>query len=157
MSHTFNSKNDRPWLKESHQKRSNRSVELGKQAIDQLIKQSLPVTYTNLSNVSKELDPDGKGIHPNTIRTNGELYDYYKLHSKTYKQKENAKNLKPQRIELNDIIDFRKIKPDRKVENVQRNYMKLSKKELVQRLIRAEQYIAENNTKWVANHFEMYK
>lgn len=43
------------------------------------------------------------------------------------------------------------------VENAQRKYMKLSKKELAQRLILAEQYIAENNSKWVANYFEMYK
>lgn len=35
--------------------------------------------------------------------------------------------------------------------------MKLSKKELVQRLILAEQYIADNNKKWVANHYEMFK
>ncbi|MFC0472493.1 hypothetical protein ACFFHM_18910 [Halalkalibacter kiskunsagensis] len=157
MSHTFDSINDKEWLKETHLKRSNRSVELGKQAINELIKQGKPVTYKNISNLSKELDPEGKGIHPNTIRTNDALYGYYKQHSKTYKQKENGKNLKPQRIELNDNMDFRKIKPDRKIEKVQRNYMKLSKQELVQRLILAEQYIAENNTKWVANYFEMFK
>lgn len=60
----------------------------------------------------------------------------------------------------NDIdidIDFRKVKPNRNVDNAQRKYMKLSKKELVQRLILAEQYIAENNSKWVANYFEMFK
>lgn len=154
MSHTFNSTNDRPWLKESHQKRSNRSVELGKQAIDLLIKKGEPVTYTNIADISKEIDPEGKGIHPNTLRTNEQLYDYYKQHSLTYKQKENSKNVKPT---LNIDIDFRKVKPNRSVDNAQRKYMKLSKKELVQRLILAEQYIAENNSKWVANHFEMFK
>ncbi len=35
--------------------------------------------------------------------------------------------------------------------------MKLSKKELAQRLILAEQYFAENNSKWVTNHFEKFK
>ena len=95
MSHTFNSTNDRPWLKESHQKRSNRSVEIGKQAIDLLVKKSEPVTYTNVADISKEIDPEGKGIHPNTIRTNEQLYEYYKQHSLTYKQKENSKNVKP--------------------------------------------------------------
>lgn len=35
--------------------------------------------------------------------------------------------------------------------------LKMSKKELVQRLILAEQYIVENNSKWVANYFEMFK
>ncbi|MBD8027864.1 hypothetical protein H9636_14520 [Ureibacillus sp. Re31] len=156
MSHTFNSTNNRPWLKESHQKRSNRSVEIGKQSIDLLLKKGESVTYTNVGDISREIDPEGKGIHPNTIRTNEQLYEYYKQHSLTYKQKENSKNSKTPLN--NDIdIDFRKVKPNRNVENAQRKYMKLSKKELVQRLILAEQYIAENNTKWVANHFEMFK
>lgn len=84
------------------------------------------------------------------------MYEYYKQHSLTYKQKENSKNVKP--ILNNDLdIDFRKVKPNRNVDNAQRKYMKLSKKELVQRLILAEQYIAEYNSKWVANYFEMFK
>lgn len=35
--------------------------------------------------------------------------------------------------------------------------MKLSKQELVQRLILAEQYISENENKWVTAHFESFK
>ncbi|AJK37905.1 hypothetical protein BG08_6213 (plasmid) [Bacillus thuringiensis serovar kurstaki] len=35
--------------------------------------------------------------------------------------------------------------------------MKLTKEELVKRLILAEEYIAENNTKWVSNYFESFK
>lgn len=157
MSHTFNSKNDRPWLKESHQKRSNRSVEVGKQAIDFLVKKGEPITYTNISDISKEIDPEGKGIHPNTIRTNEQLYEYYKLHSLTYKQKENSKKIKLNvSIDMKDI-DFRNIKPNRNKKNTKRNYMKLSKKELVERLFYAEQHIAEENSKWVANYFEKFK
>lgn len=157
MSHTFSSTNDRSWLKESYQKRSNRSVELGKQAINLLIKKREPVTFSNIAKLSKEIDPEGKGIHPNTIRTNEQLYEYYKQHSKTYQQKVNSKNIKPSCNVTIDDIDFRKIKPNRSVENTQRKYMNLSKKELVQRLIHAEQYIAENHTKWVANYFEKFK
>lgn len=157
MSHTFNSINDRPWLKESHQKRRTRSVEIGKQAIELLVKKGESVTYTNVAEVSKDIDPEGIGIHPNTIRTNEQLYDYYKQHSLTYKQKEKNKNKKPNfNTDMTDI-DFCRIKPNRNLDNIQRKYMKLSKKELVQRLILSEQYIAENNSKWVANHFEMFK
>ncbi|MGR5897667.1 hypothetical protein ACT7C8_02295 [Bacillus cereus] len=60
MRHTFNSTNDRPWLKESHQKRSNRSIELGKQVIDLLIEKNEPVTYSNIADFSKKLIPKGK-------------------------------------------------------------------------------------------------
>ncbi|MGM0878318.1 MAG: hypothetical protein ACQEWV_27350 [Bacillota bacterium] len=157
MSHTFNSTNERTWLKENHQIRKERSVRLGKQTIDLLVTNKLPITYKTISDKSKEVDPEGKGIHPNTIRSNQELNEYYKQHSKTYKQKENYSKSKPNRIVNLDEIDFRRINPDRNLKNVENKYLKLSKKELVQRLIQAEQYIAENNKTWVANHFEMFK
>lgn len=157
MNHIFYSTNDRLWLQENHQKRSNRSVEMGKQAIDLLIKNGEPVTYSNVAKISKEIDPEGKGIHPNTIRTNEQLHEYYKEYSLTYKQKVSSKNTKPNMNADMEDIDFRKIKLNRSVENTQRKYMKLSKKELVQRLFLAEQYIAENNSNWVAKHFEMFQ
>jgi hypothetical protein len=37
MSQTFNSKNKPVWLKKSHQMRSSRSLEIGKQSIDNLL------------------------------------------------------------------------------------------------------------------------
>lgn len=35
--------------------------------------------------------------------------------------------------------------------------MRLSKEELVNRLIEVEQYVAENQKRWVANHFKQFK
>lgn len=157
MNQTFSSKNNRTWLKDVHQTRKNRSVELGKRAIDILVHENLPVTFKNISDKSKEIDAEGKGIHPNTITTNQELNDYYKQHSITYKQKLHAnKSIQKSTIEVNPI-DYRRINTERNVKNVESRYMKLSKKELVQRLIQAEQYIALNQQKWVENHFEMFK
>lgn len=157
MTHIFPSKNNRTWLKEVHESRSQRSLLLGKKAIDLLVKQNLSVTLKNISEKSKEIAPEGKGIHPNTIRTNEQLYKYYKQHSKTYKQKENRKNIKQNRSVTIKDIDFRKVNPNRNEDNVRRKYMKLSKRELVQRIIQAEQYIAENNINWIRNHFERFK
>ncbi|HDX9578102.1 TPA: hypothetical protein ROX88_001624 [Bacillus pseudomycoides] len=154
MNQMFPSKDNRTWLKEVHESRNQRSLLLGKKAIDLLVKQNLPVTLKTVSEKSKEIDPEGKGIHPNTIRTNESLYECYKQHSLTYKQKGNNKSMK---TNFNTDIDFRKIKPNRSVKNTQRKYMKLSKKELVQRLLLAEQYIADNNIKWVTKHFETFK
>ncbi|WP_131923755.1 hypothetical protein [Hazenella coriacea] len=45
------------------------------------------------SNVEK-IDPEGKGIHLNTIRKNEKLYEYYKQHSLPFEQKVNGKNVK---------------------------------------------------------------
>jgi hypothetical protein len=157
MSHQFNSKNERTWLKDVHQTRHNRSFQLGKKAIDLLVNQGLPVTLKTVSEKSKEIDPEGKGIHPNTITTNQELNEYYKQYSKTYKKRLNVnKSIQKRSIE-NSPIDYRRMSGERNLKNVEMRYMKLTKKELVQRLIQAEQYIAENNKKWVAQHFEKFK
>ncbi|KEZ49899.1 hypothetical protein [Metabacillus indicus] len=157
MSQTFNPKNEPVWLKDSHLRRSNRSIELGKQAINQLINKGEPITYTAIAEQSKEIDPEGKGIHPNTIRTNEQLYEYYKQHSKTHKQKRNRKNPVFNRSINSNDWGFSKIKTGRNPDNLKRKYMKLTKAELVQRLILTEEFIAENNTKWVASYFESFK
>lgn len=157
MSQKFKSKNEPVWLKESHQNRSNRAVQLGKQSIDLLIQKCSAITYTTIAEQSKIIDPEGKGIHSNTIRTNEELYEYYKLHSKTYKQKKNSKKSVFNHSNISGDLEFSKIKPNRNPDNLSRKYMKLTKDELVQRLILAEEYIAENNTKWVSNFFESFK
>lgn len=49
------------------------------------------------------------------------------------------------------------LKPNRNLDNLHRKYMKLSKQELAQRLIFAEQYISENENKWVKTQFESFK
>lgn len=157
MSHQFSSKNEKTWLKDVYESRSNRSISLGKEAIDLLVKQNLPVTLKTVSEKSKEIDPEEKGIHPNTIKTNQELKEYYKLHSKTYKQKSNS-NKSMQKCSVEFVpVDYRRISAERSKENVERKYMKLPKKELVQRLIFAEQYIAEHNGTWVVKQFEQFK
>ncbi|MGG3527748.1 hypothetical protein COM13_04530 [Bacillus pseudomycoides] len=157
MNQTFPSKDNRTWLKEVHESRSQRSLLLGKEAIDLLVKQNLPVTLKTVSEKSKDIDPEGKGIHRNTISTNQELNAYYKQHSKSYKKKLNINKSTQKRSVAFTSVDYRRIRSDRSIENTERKYMKMSKKELVQRLILAEQYIAENNSKWVANYFEMFK
>lgn len=157
MNHTFPSKNNRTWLKSVHESRSKRSLLLGKEAIDLLVKQNLSVTLKTVSEKAKEIDPEGKGIHRNTITTNQELNEYYKQHSKTYKQKTNSqKSVQNRSVEFAPV-DYRRIRAERNLENAERKYMKLSKKELVQRLLYAEQYIAEHNGAWIAKQFEQFK
>ncbi|PGB04689.1 hypothetical protein [Bacillus toyonensis] len=157
MSHTFPSRNNRTWLKEVYESRSQRSLLLGKGAIDLLVKQKLPVTLKTVSEKSKEIDSEGKGIHRNTITTNPELNEYYKQYSKTYKQKSNSQRSLLKRSVSFPLVDYRRIRADRSLENIERTYMKMSKKELVQRLLLAEQYIAENNETWVRKQFEQFQ
>ncbi|OUA51231.1 hypothetical protein [Bacillus thuringiensis] len=157
MSHTFSSRNNRTWLNGVYESRSQRSLLLGKGAIDLLVKQNLPVTLKTVSEKSKEIDSEGKGIHPNTITTNSELNEYYKQHSKTYKKKSNSNQSLQKRSAAFPPVDYRRISAERNIENANRKYMKMSKKELVQRLLLAEQYIAENNRTWIEEQFKKFK
>lgn len=68
------------WLAKTYESKKNRTFLLGKQAIDSLIQNGERVSYRSISAKSKELDIDGKGIHPNTIKSNPELHLYYLLH-----------------------------------------------------------------------------
>lgn len=149
---------DRPWLHIVHEKKKERSFQLGKKAIDALMKEGISVTLKSIHEKSRELDAKGKGIHPNTVKSNELLYGYYKLHSKTYKQKQKKKQKKKPPSPINLSIDtvLRRINPERDHTHVRQKYMKLSKHELVERLIHAEQFIASNHQKWTAQFFENF-
>lgn len=143
------------WLDKVHQQRKKRSVSIGKQTIDFLVDQDIPVTYRNISEHSKSFDDNGKGIHMNTIKRNEDLHAYYKQHSRTYKVKHTRKkSVKPS---IFDETVLRRISSERDINNAKKKYMQLSKEELVNRLIAVEQYVVENQKRWVANHFEQFK
>ncbi|AUD22982.1 hypothetical protein bcgnr5378_66190 [Bacillus cereus] len=146
---------NRSWLRSVHEQRKNRSIQLGMLTIDTLVSNGIPVTYKNIHEKSKELDVTGKGIHANTIKRNEELYAYYKQYSKTFKIKQNKKKAVPQ--STFDESTIRNISPSRNILKVRSKYMKLSKEELVDKLIQTEQYLARNHQKWVTGHFEMFK
>ncbi|WP_107842080.1 hypothetical protein [Metasolibacillus meyeri] len=145
----------REWLVKVHQQRKDRSVSIGIQTIDFLVSKGIPVTYHNISHHSKAFDDEEKGIHINTIKRNEELYEHYKKHSRTYKIK-NARK-KSEKPSTFDESTLRRISPERGLTNARKKYMQLSKEDLVNRLIAVEQYVAENQKLWVANHFEQFK
>ncbi|MGM1022670.1 MAG: hypothetical protein ACQEXV_19665 [Bacillota bacterium] len=157
MSQTFNSrkKTKKPWLDSIYLQRKNRTFELGKRSIDELIEQGIKISYRNIAELSKKIDTENKGIHPNSIKSNPELYEYYK---------KNAKNITTVRKSLNSSFksdlsakNYNLIKPDRDLQALRRRYAKYKKNELIELLINAEQYIAENNQKWIVSQFEKYK
>lgn len=78
---------ERPWLDEEYNKNYQRTLSLGKTAIDRLIKENKNITYNSIAEESKKCDEEKKGIHPNSVIRNKDLYEYYKKHSKTYARK----------------------------------------------------------------------
>jgi hypothetical protein len=65
------------WLEDHYLERKKRTLELVIKSVDLLISKKRPVTLSNISQISKEIDPEGKGIHPNSIRVNSEAHTYY--------------------------------------------------------------------------------
>ncbi|MGO4106680.1 hypothetical protein [Paenibacillus sp. YAF4_2] len=146
--------NELSWLQNRYEQRKSRSVELGINAIDKLVKDNKPVSYHTVSELTRVLDPDGEGIHPNTIRRNSELQAYFTQHqtAKPYKARKKAvKRL------LDDMESFKQIKINRDLERVKLRYMQSTKSELVEHIIRLEQYVAQQNQIWLKNEFEKFQ
>ena len=79
----------------------NRSYELGVRAINALIKEGKSVLLRTVSDKSKEIDPDGVGIHQNTIRKNQDLNNHFLKHRTTKVNKPRKRSYKP----LDDDLD----------------------------------------------------
>jgi len=108
-------------------KRQQRSLELGKKAINMLVAKGVSVTLSAIQATSKEIDPAGKGIHSNTVKTNPELFECYKQYSKTYVKKH---KVPPFQVNSSMQIDFMRIDPNRNLTQVRNRYSKLSRAEL---------------------------
>lgn len=145
----------KPWLQSVYERQRERSFLLGKQAIDILLKEGAPITYKSIHEKTKEIDPEGKGVHHNTIKTNEALHSYYKQYSKTFK-KSQTKRKHSLDIQI-DESTMRRVSLDRNLSNIRKKYLRLSKEELVSRIIQLEQYVATHQKKWVANHFEKFQ
>ncbi|QTB24798.1 hypothetical protein J2D51_13100 [Lysinibacillus sphaericus] len=67
------------------------------------------------------------------------------------RSKQQRKNKKPISTE-----NFENIKPNRNLVALQNRYKNLTKEDLISRLIAAEEYIVENNQKWLYKQFIDY-
>ncbi|WP_138751400.1 hypothetical protein [Paenibacillus sinopodophylli] len=150
LNRKFESTTDKPWLTAKNEDSRKRIYKLGVNAIQSLLKEAIEISYRNIATRSKEIDISGRGIHPNSVKNNKDLYEYYLKHSK-----KKPKTTKKTKIKVGEL-DFKNIKLDRNLERVKGRYMQLSKLELVELLINAEQYIAEQNQTWVKTQFENF-
>ena len=124
----------RPWLHVLYQARRERTVTFVKAAVDRLVGEGKTVTIEAICQVSREVDSEGKGIKKAGVLGNAEAYAYYQQHSTTYQQAHrklrHAPRQQPTRSTTLPHIDL-----DRDVTRVRQRYAKLSKAELVERLL----------------------
>jgi hypothetical protein len=146
-------KNNQTWLQPLYEQKKARSLQLGIKAIDDLRKSEGIISYATVAKRSRELDQEGNGIHPNTLRKNTELMEYFLK----YRTSKYNKPLKRSAQSADEELDeFRNIKQDRDIDRVKQRYMKYTKPELVDLIIRMEQYIERNNRHWIKDQFEKF-
>jgi hypothetical protein len=77
------------------QTRFERTVELTRKAIAKLQSQGRTVTLVALAEVTREFDPKGKGLQPNTILRNSQAAELFRKESPSYQvRQQKAKNAK---------------------------------------------------------------
>ena len=135
----------RPWLKEKvYDPKRRRTVELVKSSIDALTKDRKRVSLAALCARSKVIDRDGKGISESAILRNEEARAYYEQH-RGWKAviRQRRRNLQ---IQIPPASA--RIKIDRDLTRVRYRYLKLTKAELVERLLTVEQAHAALQEQW---------
>lgn len=144
----------RPWLHALHAARRERTLTLVKTAVDRLVQENQPVTIEAICRLTRELDPQGKGVQKSGVLQNAEAHAYYCQHSATYRSSRGWRERKPARTTAPAAL-LPHVKPDRDVDRVRRRYRLFSKAELVERLVAAEQAYAEAQQQLARLQFEL--
>lgn len=129
----FGVRNPPHWLEEDYLAKKKRTFQLGKEAIDDLHQNGERVSYRNIESRSKVLDPERKGIHANSVKANEELYQYY-LAFASFKKVPKA-TFAPTSSPVSNPANGQE---GRQWNEIREQYLRLSKTELVERLMEAE-------------------
>src|SRR5260370_15116786 len=146
-------KQERPWLKQYHQARRQRTVDLVKTTIDQLLNDGQTVTLEAICTRSREVDSEGKGIKKAGIIGNAEAHAYYRKHSTTYQRGLGYQRRKG-RSNRGATIPMR-VGMDRDVARVPQRYLLHSKTNLVERLLPPHHQITKAQRQLTALQFQM--
>jgi hypothetical protein len=135
-----------PWLQEQvYAPRRQRSVDLVKRSVDILVREQKKVSVASIVAKSKEIDSDGLGISESTILNNNEARTYYEQH-RTWKGSRNKRSVIGGMVSYTANVH---IKADRDIAGVRQRYMRMSKHELIERLLAMEQACAEQEERWL--------
>jgi hypothetical protein len=141
-----------PWLEEKvYAKLRQRTVDLVKQSVDALLKDKQRISLAMVAAKSKELDPESRGISESAILDNQEARAYYEQHrSWRGSPKKRAKPLAVASPASPGVV-----KPSRDEQRVRQRYLRMSKEELVERLITVERTLAERRERWFSQQDEV--
>jgi hypothetical protein len=136
----------RPWLKEKvYDAKRKRTIDLVKSSIDALLKDRRPVSLASVVARSRQIDPAQRGISETAILHNQGARSYYQQH-RSWRTKSGKR---PGKHAPHTESVAALIKADRNIAHVRYKYLKLSKAELVERLLVLEQAHASLQENWL--------
>jgi hypothetical protein len=140
------------WLVEQvYTPKRQRTIALVKQSVEILKQESQRISLASIAAKSKEVDPDHIGVSESAILSNEEARGFYELH-RSWKQARRAL-VRPTEPPAHPRIGS--IKLDRDEERTRLRYLRLSKQDLVQRLLALERAYAEDKEQWLEHNDEL--
>jgi len=136
------------WLETKvYEPKRQRTVSLVRQSVDTLLRENRRVSLSAIIKQSKVLDPEGRGVSNSAIHNNREAYDYYERHRnhKEFQSRRTKESVVTKKI---FEINANRTKPERDILRARQRYMRLSKDDLVERLLAVEQAFAEQEEQW---------
>lgn len=139
------------WLEEKvYARLRQRTVDLVRQSVDALLKEHTRVSLATVTAISKEFDPDHRGVSESAILNNQEAREYYEQHRSW--RSSSRRRAKPLIVAPSASGGF--VKASRDEQRVRQRYLRMSKETLVERLLTAERTAIEQRERWLAQQDE---
>lgn len=138
------------WLGRVYTARRERTTDLVRTSIDALQKEGKPVSITSVVAISRQLDPQGRGVSESALLRNPEARAHYEAHrtwtaGHSQRATPRSRTSEPMRV-----------KPDRDLARARRRYLRLSKRDLAERLLAVEQACAEHEQRWLRTADDLF-
>jgi hypothetical protein len=135
-----------PALVPVYERKRQRTTRLTKDAIEFLERSGKPISLASITAISRQIDPNGRGISENGIRTNPDAYKNYRDHV-TWKGPNRKRAKSPRKLAPQE--------PSRDLLRARQRYMRLPKQELAERLILLEEASMEWEERWLRQSDEL--
>jgi hypothetical protein len=123
-----------------YERKRQRTTKLTKNTIEFLEQNRKPISLASIATVSRQIDPEGRGVSENGIRTNPDAYATYRDHM-TWKSPTQTRARNPRKLAREH--------PSRDLVRARQRYMRLPKRELAERLIMLEEASVESEERWL--------
>lgn len=136
------------WLAaQVYEPKRQRTIDLVRQSVEALHHEKARISLASIAAKSRGLDPTGAGISESAILTNEEARAYYERHrSWKHQRRPPTSSQKPEKS-----LPTGSVKLTRDEVRARQRYQRLSKAEVLDRLLAAERNAAEWEQRWLAH------